>query len=242
VLTVNGIGVLAAFGAGLLSFLSPCVFPLVPGYLAYIAGTTTREAGSANIALRWRVTMHAACFVAGFSLIFVILGASASTLGQIFAHHHDVLTKVAGAVIIVFGLHIAGVFKIPWLYREVRREVALGSGGPAYLRSGLIGLAFGAGWTPCVGPLLGSILTLAAATTTLRGGVVLLLVYSLGLGMPFLATGLLMGSASRGFRSLNRLMQPLGVLSGVLMVAMGVLVLSGLLARLALYAPLVALP
>jgi len=240
VLSVHGVSLLAAFGAGLLSFLSPCVFPLVPGYLAYMAGTTTREAGSAGA--RWRVTLHAACFVAGFSLIFVALGATASVLGQLFGQHRTLLGKLAGVVIIVFGLHIAGVIKLPWLYREMRREVAVGQSGPAYLRSGLIGLAFGAGWTPCVGPLLGSILTLAAATTTLGGGILLLLVYALGLGVPFLLTGLLISSATRAFRALNRVMRPLSLISGGLMVAMGLLVLSGALERLAGYAPLFALP
>ena len=232
--------VLVAFVAGIFSFFSPCVFPLVPGYVAYIAGTTTREVAGGGV-VRWRVTMHTLCFVVGFALIFVIYGASASALGQVFTHHRDLLTKIAGVIIVLFGLQIAEVIRIPWLYREVRVEVGKDAGA-SYLRSTLIGFAFGAGWTPCVGLLLGSILTLAAATATLQGGVLLLLVYSLGLGVPFLITGLLVGSAWGGFRALRGLIRPLNLISAALLVAVGVLIFNGTLVQLSLHVPAIDVP
>ncbi|GAC1437299.1 MAG: cytochrome c biogenesis protein CcdA [Chloroflexota bacterium] len=232
--------VLVAVVAGMFSFFSPCVFPLVPGYVAYIAGTTTREMAGSG-AGRWRVALHTVFFVAGFAAIFVIYGASASALGQLLTHHRETLSKIAGAIIILFGLQIAGIVRIPWLYREMRWEVGKDAGA-SYLRSTLIGLAFGAGWTPCVGLLLGSILTLAAATTTLQGGVALLAAYSLGLGVPFLITGLLVGSASRGVRAMRGLIRPLNLISAALLVVVGVLMVSGFLAHLALLVPAVDVP
>jgi cytochrome c-type biogenesis protein len=179
--------------------------------------------------------------VAGFSLIFVIYGASASALGQLVVHHRDLLTRLGGVVIILFGLQVGGLLRLPWLYREFKVEVGQGS-GTGYLRSALIGFAFGAGWTPCVGLLLGSILTLAAATATLQGGVLLLFVYSLGLGVPFLLTGLLIGSASRLFVAMRRLVRPLNLVSAVLLVGVGLLMFSGILTHLALLVPAVDVP
>ncbi len=235
-LTPVGIG--GAYLAGLASFLSPCVFPLVPGYLSYLAGTAGQQVqhGPEAPSRRWQVALHAVFFVLGFSLIFAALGATASTLGSFLRAHQIIVREVSGVVLILAGLQVAGVLQIVPLLRERRLEVARGE--PALLKSGLIGMAFGAGWTPCVGPFLGSILTLAASSGSLRAGVLLLLIYSFGLGLPFLLTGLLIDRITPVFRRIARYTPVLTTASGALLAAMGVLVLSGTLVRLAQYAPI----
>ena len=235
-MTIEHFGVLAAFLAGVVSFLSPCVFPLVPGYLCYMAGASVVEARSAPDA-RWRVAAHAGFFVMGFALIFVMLGALASAIGAALHANKELLVHVSGIVLIVFGVVMTGLVPVPFLQRERRARIQ--SGEPALLRSGLIGLAFGAGWSPCIGPVLGSIFLLASATATLAQGVLLLLVYALGLGVPFLAIGLLIDRAVPAVRRVNRYLGPISVASGVILAATGVLVLSGTLERLASYTPFV---
>ena len=228
-------GVIAAFGAGVVSFLSPCVFPLVPGYLSYIAGTTAREAQREGAA-RWRVTAHALFFVLGFALIFALLGAAASSVGAVLSGHRLLLQRVAGVLLILFGLFLVRLVPLPVLFRERRAHVA--GSEPALLRSALVAAAFGAGWSPCIGPILGSILALAAAGTTLAQGVLLLLIYALGLGVPFVLVALVIDRAGLLVRRINRYTGPIAVLGGAIMVVTGVLILSGRLAQLANYAPL----
>ena len=234
---LSPVGIGGAYLAGLASFLSPCVFPLVPGYLSYLAGTAGREArrDASPSQIRWQVALHAMCFVLGFSLIFVALGATASSLGNFLRSNQTTVREVAGVLIIVAGLQVSGLLQILPLLRERRLEVDRGD--PALIKSGLIGMAFGAGWTPCVGPFLGSILTLAAASGSLREGVTLLLVYSLGLGLPFLVTGLLIDRITPAFRRISPLVPAINVASGILLLGMGVLVLSGTLVSLAKYSP-----
>jgi cytochrome c-type biogenesis protein len=234
-LTPVGIG--GAYLAGLASFLSPCVFPLVPGYLSYLAGTAGQQVQRdvAPAELRWQIALHALFFVLGFSLIFVALGATASSLGDFLRGHQILLRQIAGWVLIVAGLQVAGALRIMGLMRE--RRVEVDRGDPALLKSALIGMAFGAGWTPCVGPFLGSILTLAASTGSLREGVVLLLVYSFGLGLPFLITGLLIDRIAPAFRRIARYTPLISLASGAMLVVMGMLVLSGTLVQLARYTP-----
>ncbi len=234
-MVITHLGVIAAFGAGVVSFLSPCVFPLVPGYLSYIAGTTAREAQQEGAA-RWRVTMHALFFVLGFALIFALLGAAASSVGAVLSGHKLLLERVAGVMLILFGLFLARLVPLPVLFQERRAHVA--GSEPALLRSALVGAAFGAGWSPCIGPILGSILALAAAGTTLAQGVLLLLIYALGLGVPFILVGLVIDRAGPLVRRINRYTGPISVLGGAIMVVTGVLILSGRLAQLANYAPL----
>lgn len=259
-------GIVEVYVAGLASFLSPCVFPLVPGYLSYLAGTAgdhARRRDEEAPRLRWRVAMHALCFVCGFSLIFIALGATASTLGIFLRTHLALLREIAGVVLILAGLQVAGVPRallylwerrsaiarsgsssaLEWcraLYLGALREhrVEVRRGEPALAKSALIGVAFGAGWTPCIGPILGSIYTLAAVSGSLRQGVALLAIYSLGLGLPFLATGLLIDRATPAFRRLSRALPLVMLACGALMMAMGALVLSGLLTRLAQFSPL----
>jgi len=234
-MAITHLGVTAAFGAGVVSFLSPCVFPLVPGYLSYIAGTTAREAQREGAA-RWRVTAHAIFFVLGFALIFALLGAAASSVGAVLSGHKLLLERVAGVMLILFGLFLARLVPLPVLFQERRAHVA--DSEPALLRSALVGVAFGAGWSPCIGPILGSILALAAAGATLAQGVLLLLIYALGLGVPFILVGLVIDRAGPLVRRINRYTGPISILGGAIMVVTGVLILSGRLAQLANYAPL----
>lgn len=234
---LSPVGIGGAYVAGLASFLSPCVFPLVPGYLSYLAGTAGSQLQDDRPleSQRWKVALHAVFFVLGFSLIFVALGATASSLGDYLRTHQVIVRQIAGYVLILAGLQVTGLLNVVPLMRE--RRMSIDRGDPSLLKSGLIGLAFGAGWTPCVGPFLGSILTLAATSGSLRQGVVLLLVYSFGLGLPFLLTGLLIDRVTPLFRRIQRYIPIISVASGVLLIAMGLLVLSGSFVRLAQYSP-----
>ena len=207
-----------AFLAGVLSFLSPCVLPLVPTYLAYIGGSGSTRG------LLWR---NAALFVAGFSLVFVALGASASALGSVLRTQGPTLTVIAGGLVIVFGLVMLGVIRIPFLYRDTRMAVGAGTNTQSPWGATLLGMAFAFGWTPCIGPVLGAILTAAGASGTLATGVGLLAAYAAGLAVPFLAAAL----AIEPFRRLTRRVGPAlpwferG--AGALLVVVGVMLVTG---------------
>jgi cytochrome c-type biogenesis protein len=240
-LAPGGIGALAAVGAGLASFCSPCVLPLVPGYLAYLAGTAGAD-GAVLRARRWRVAGHALAFVVGFGAIFVVLGAGATAVGQALLHHGTALRRLSGGALILLGLALALAYVAPrlpgvgWVYRARRVDVRLERVSP--LRSVVVGAAFGAGWTPCIGPLLGAILTLAADEATVGRGIALLALYALGLGAPFLVMGVLIDQAGSVARRLGRYAGPLSVANGVVLAAMGVLMATGALESLARFAPL----
>lgn len=211
--------------AGILSFVSPCVLPLVPPYLCYIAGVSLDQLtgeGSERVA-RHRIAFSALAFVLGFSTVFVLLGATASALGRMVASHLDVLSIVAGGVIIVMGLHFLGVFQIGLMHRQARLEVRNHPAGP--LGAYLVGLAFAIGWTPCIGPVLAAILAVAGSEQTVARGAVLLAVYSLGLGLPFILAGFFAGSFMhfmkrfRGHaRTVEKVMGGLLVLTGILFI------------------------
>ncbi|MFX1411541.1 MAG: cytochrome c biogenesis CcdA family protein [Promethearchaeota archaeon] len=227
-----------AVAAGLLSFVSPCVLPLVPAYISYLGGqVVTAEGDSLS---RRQTFLHGLFFVLGFSAIFIALGAAASGIGQLLYDYRPVLMKVGGVVIIVFGLHTLGVLKISFLYRDIRRHYnprpELG-----YLPSALMGFFFGAGWTPCVGVTLGAILTLAWSEATLGRGVFLLVGYSLGLGIPFLLMALGIGWAAGLLRRVQRAMRVVVVVSGFFLIALGVLVFTDSLSWLAQWGPLIDL-
>ncbi|OQY24788.1 MAG: hypothetical protein B6I34_03220 [Anaerolineaceae bacterium 4572_32.1] len=207
-----------AFLAGLLSFLSPCVLPLVPAYLSYLSSATVTQAGEQP--KRLETFLHALFFVLGFSTIFVALGATASFVGQLLNQHIYTLQKIGGLVIIVFGLHTMGAIKIPFLYREARAEMKARS-ELGYLSSFLIGLVFAAGWTPCVGTVLSAIFFLAADTQTAGQGMMLLAAYSLGLGLPFLLVGGAFETISPWLRKLNRHLNLVSIISGIFLVAVG---------------------
>ena len=223
-----GFGLAVAFLAGLLSFLSPCVLPLVPSYLGFLTGMTDPEefAGRRPAALG-----HALCFVLGFSLVFILLGASATALGRALNFYQIWLQRIGGALVIIFGLYCLDLFRIPWMDREAR--VQLETKPVGYLGSGLVGMAFAAGWTPCIGPILGGILGLAATQHDLGRGVALLVAYSAGLAVPFLIAAVALQSFLDWFSRFRRHLLLVRRISGVLLILIGLLMVSGEFTRLA---------
>lgn len=214
-----------AFGAGVLSFLSPCVLPLVPVYLANLAGTSSLSPQ----AKRRPIFLHAIGFVAGFSIIFIVLGTSLGLIGAVFPT--DLLRTIGGAILLLFGLFLLAATWIPWLNYEVRLSRSFG-GSTGYLRSIMVGGAFSLGWTPCVGPVLGGILTMASTSQTAWKGAYLLTAYSLGLGIPFIAVGLALGTAFPVIKWLRRRSNIISPLSGILLIAVGILMLTNTLVNL----------
>jgi cytochrome c-type biogenesis protein len=213
---------LAAFLAGLFSFLGPCVLPLVPGYVSLISGAGVEELKQPDARLLRRVLLNSACFILGFSLVFMSLGAAASGLGQAIGRHLGVLSKIAGAVLIVLGLHQTRLLPIKALYRD-RRLHGL-SGGSSAGGSFVAGFAFAFGWTPCVGPILAAILSFAAAEATVAKGVSLLAVYSLGLAVPFLLTALGIDRFLGLYGRFRRYLHAVEVAGGSLLMVVGVLI------------------
>jgi cytochrome c-type biogenesis protein len=244
---IENVSAFAAFAAGLLSFVSPCVLPLIPGYLSFVSGVTLDEmlgnapagpsgaalpgpssGGAAAVAVatspatRRRVLLMALAFVLGFSVVFVSLGATATAMGQFLMERLRILGQIAGVVIIIFGLHTMGILKIGWLYSERRVQV---SRKPAGLMGAfVVGISFAFGWTPCIGPILAGILGIAAAQETVGQGIQLLAVYSAGLGVPFLLTALAMDRFFAAFATIRRHYKTIEILSGALLVIVGVLI------------------
>jgi len=234
---VQTLGLLVAFTAGLLSFLSPCVLPLIPSYATFITGMSLDELTSTkeNVARR-SIMVHGVLFVLGFSLVFMILGASATFLGSLLRVYSDWVGRVGGVLLILFGLYLLGVLRMPGAEREWR--VQLSDKPVGYLGTVVVGIAFGAGWTPCIGPVLGGILTLAATTDSVGQGVGLLAVYSLGLAVPFLLATLLLERFLTSFKRFREYLPWVSRASGALLLVMGLLlvtgsftILSGMLAR-----------
>ncbi len=213
---------IAAFVAGILSFLSPCVLPLVPGYVSLISGTSVDELSSGQQRLTRRVMVSSAMFIIGFSVVFVVLGAVATGLGQLTRQYYPILTRVAGAVIIVFGLHLTGIWKIKAFYMDKRLHDVKGSSSP--WGAFVVGFAFAFGWTPCIGPILTTILTFAAAEETVLKGVLLLVVYSAGLAVPFLLTSMGVDRFLLFYGRFRRHLHAVEVVSGVLLIAIGTLI------------------
>jgi cytochrome c-type biogenesis protein len=216
---------IAAFVAGLISFLSPCVLPLVPGYVSLISGAGVEELKSHEAQLLRKVMLNSAAFIGGFSVVFIALGAISTEVGQLLARYKSVLAQVAGVVIIIFGLHLTGIFQIKALLADTRLHGLKGGSTP--WGAFVIGFAFAFGWTPCVGPILGVVLGFAAAQDTVIKGIFLLAVYSLGLAVPFLLTSL---GVERFLKFYNRFkfhMHALEVASGVLLIALGLLLVLG---------------
>jgi len=217
------ISIIAAFTAGLLSFLSPCVVPLVPVYLASLVGPEILETKASR--RRIPIFLHSLSFVAGFSIIFVTLGAIAGLTGFAINPSSALLNKIAGGLVIAFGLFMLAALKIPWLNYEKRLSPSLGS-TTGYLRSLLTGAIFSLAWTPCVGPILGGILTLALGSETAWHGAYLLAIYSLGLGLPFLIIGAAFDSISPLLRRIHRYSNLIYIISGLLLIAIGALILT----------------
>jgi cytochrome c-type biogenesis protein len=229
------VGIVTAFLGGIVSFLSPCVLPLAPPYLAYLGGTTLDQISGEDQAvdprLARRVFVSACFFVLGLATVFVALGMTASALGQALLRHKELLAQVSGGIIIVLGLHFLSVVRLPFLNREARFEgpARAGSFGTSYV----IGVAFAFGWTPCIGPILGAILALAAQEETIGGGTLLLAVYALGLGVPFLVAAAFIGPFLRWARGFRRHMGLVEKGMGLLLVAVGVMMILGEFERLA---------
>lgn len=219
------ISYLGAFLGGLLSFVSPCVLPLVPPYLCFLGGVTFEQLEQPGAAATRRVFAGALAFVLGFATVFVAMGLGASAIGQAIARYFDILSIVAGAIVIVFGLHLLGVFRIGLLFREARFHVG---GRSATIASAyLVGLAFAFGWSPCVGPILAPILTLAGAKESMAEGGALLGVYALGMGVPFLAAAAAAPWFLRMMKRARPFLRHVERVLGALLVATGILFVTG---------------
>ncbi|HVH73930.1 MAG TPA: cytochrome c biogenesis protein CcdA [Stellaceae bacterium] len=228
---LSAIALLTSFGAGLVSFLSPCVLPLVPGYVSYLAGDALGAAGGTRAQrARLAALRLSLCFVLGFSTVFVILGASATSLGRLLLSYRYDADLAAGAVVVLFGLVMMGLANLAWLQREFRFHLDLPGGRP--VAAYVVGAAFAFGWTPCIGPILGAILTTTAVSATVPQGIVLLSLYSLGLGLPFLAAAVFTDSLMKRLRGFGRLGRLLQFGAGLIVVGVGVAMLTGELTRL----------
>ena len=222
-----------AFVAGLLSFLSPCVLPLVPPYLSYLAGATLDQlSDDADSATHRRALTAAVFFVLGFTTVFVALGASASLIGALVRQYMDVLAMIAGVLIIIMGLHFLGLFKIGFLYREARVQVNKPAG---FFGAYIMGLAFAFGWTPCIGPILGAILSFASSGDTVLYGASLLAVYSAGLGIPFLIAAFAMGPFVRFLKKFRAHLGTVEKVMGVLLILTGIGFLTGSMATVSFW-------
>src|SRR6266487_3780217 len=216
---------IAAFMAGLVSFLSPCVLPLVPGYVSLISGVGVEELKTQEASLLRKVMLNSLAFILGFSIVFVTLGAISTEVGQLAAQYKAVLARVAGVLIVVFGLHLTGIMRIKALYADKRLHSVKGGSTP--WGAFVIGFAFAFGWTPCVGPILSVILGFAAAQDAVSKGIVLLTIYSLGLAVPFLLTSLLMERFLKFYGHFRSFMHVIEVASGALLIALGLLLVFG---------------
>ena len=216
-----------ALGGGIISFLSPCVLPIVPPYLAYMGGISMKEFTEGGRAQR-RAILPAVFFVMGLSTIFLLLGFTASTMGNLFLRNAELFGRIAGVVVIVFGLHFLGVFRIPVLNREARLDA--GDQGGSALGAYVLGLAFAFGWTPCIGPVLGMILTMAAAEATVARGTVLLGVYALGLGVPFLLAAIFVQRSMAVMQALKKHMVVIAKVMGAMLLLVGIALVTGAMA------------
>jgi cytochrome c-type biogenesis protein len=226
-MSLTPLSLLAVFGAGLVSFLSPCVVALVPGYLAYLSGMSLEEVKSRGAA-RWQVSWQALWFVLGCILSLMVLGATAALLGRALSAYQQVLERLGGLMLILLGIALTGLVPIPWVSGEHR--VHFKPGPPIWWRSGLIGMTFGAGWSACAGPILGAILVLTAVrSVALLQGMLVMLLFALGQGVPFLLVGLLVDRASPFLRRIRRATALLTGIGGVILILMGFFLLTGLL-------------
>ncbi|HUY12146.1 MAG TPA: cytochrome c biogenesis protein CcdA [Terriglobia bacterium] len=212
-----------AFLAGVVSFLSPCVLPLIPGYISMLSGVSMEELkGGGDAALVQRIVRNSFAFVIGFSIVFISLGASATFVGNFLLSKRTVFNIIAGVIIIIFGLHLTGLIKIPFLYRDAR--IHTGAPKRGFLGAFLLGFAFAFGWTPCIGPILAGILALAATRQTVFQGMFLLAIYSAGLAIPFLATSLGLSQFLKFYGRFRKHLHAVEVASGVLLIVIGTLI------------------
>ena len=230
------ISAVGAFVAGLLSFLSPCVLPLIPSYVTYITGLSFADLQDAHPThkVRQQTIIHSLLFIAGFTTVFVMLGASATYVGMFLQEHMGAIRKVGGVMIILFGIHLTGIFPIHFLLGEKRFTVHRKPAG--YIGSFIVGLAFAAGWTPCIGPILATILMVAATEETVIEGIGLLLAYSLGLAIPFFLASLAMNQFLSLFNRFKQYIRMFEIITGLFLVVVGVLIFTNYLTLLTKYA------
>ena len=220
--------------AGLLSFLSPCVLPIVPGYLCFLAGTSLDKIASGEDASKERnVFYFALSFVFGFSTVFILLGASATLLSGLIYEYLDILRVVGGIIIIIFGIHFMQIIQLPFLNRDTRYQIE--SYRPGIVGSYVIGLSFAFGWTPCIGPILGSVLSIAASSETVTYGIVLLMLYSAGLGIPFLLAAYAINGFMTFLSKIRNYIRAIEIFTGVLLVIFGILILTNRIQELAFF-------
>lgn len=219
-----------AFLAGLASFLSPCVFSLVPAYIGYLGGRSVKFQNDQDRA-KMLTFLHGLAFVLGFSVVFILLGVAASALGGILISIRTVLTKVGGIIVILFGIHMTGIYRIPFLEYDTRKQGNLPQQG-GFFASALMGVFFSAGWSPCVGPVLGSILMIALNGGSIMQGIYLLSAYSAGLAIPFLIAALGIGWVSTLLRKYGKIMRYTEIVMGVLLIILGIMLMSGILSQL----------
>ncbi|NIM92358.1 MAG: cytochrome c biogenesis protein CcdA [Anaerolineales bacterium] len=227
----NNVTIWLAMLAGLASFLSPCVLALVPAYIGYLGGRSVTPQGQV-VENRWVTFSHGLAFVIGFGLVFVILGAAASAIGTLLFDLREWIARIGGVVVVIFGLHTIGIINIPFLNYDTRRQVQPNEKS-SYVSSGLMGVFFSAGWAPCVGPVLGAVLTLAVSGGEVSQGVFLLSAYSIGLAIPFLLAALGVGRVTELLRRHNKAIRVVSVATGVVLVIVGVMLFTGTLEQLA---------
>ena len=238
---MENVSLIMAFGGGLLSFFSPCVLPVIPSYVSYITGISFEDlTGEQDKGRIRKVTLkNSLSFIAGFSLIFILLGASSSFLGSILSDYQDTVRKIGGVLIVVMGLYIAGILKIGFLMQDKRLHLQNKPAG--LLGSFFVGTAFAAGWTPCIGPVLGSILLYASTANSVTSGIELLTAYALGLGIPFLITSLAINTALSYFKKINRYMRVVSVVSGLFLVVVGIMLFTGTFNVLSQYMTMISI-
>jgi cytochrome c-type biogenesis protein len=222
---MSEVGYITAFLGGVLSFLSPCVLPLIPSYVSFITGISFDDFKSGDRArIRKLTIINSSSFVLGFSTVFILLGVSSSFVGKLFAVYYDQIRIVGGIIIIIFGLYVMGILKLNFLASDKR--IHLQSKPRGHFGSFVVGLTFGAGWTPCIGPILGSILLIASTTGSAMQGFYLLLIYSLGLAIPFIVTSLAINSFLGHFSAIQKYMRLIMIISGLLLISFGVILLT----------------
>ncbi|MCD6269788.1 MAG: cytochrome c biogenesis protein CcdA [Deltaproteobacteria bacterium] len=232
--STSQVSLLIAFMAGVFSFISPCVLPLIPSYLTYITGISFDElVDNRSQSVRRRTLFHSLFFILGFTLVFVALGASATYVGAFFQENQVLIRRVGGVIVILLGIHITGVIKLNFLEREKRFEFTDKPIG--YFGSVLVGIAFAAGWTPCIGPILASILLYASTSENVGSGIILLIAYSMGLGVPFLISALAFNSFLTYFSKFNRYLRIVSIISGIFLIVIGFLLVFDYLSILSQY-------
>ncbi|MFI5304465.1 MAG: cytochrome c biogenesis CcdA family protein [Nitrospiria bacterium] len=232
---MESVSYMMAFTAGVLSFISPCVLPVVPSYLCYITGLSFEDLTSGQTKdardIKWITITNSLAFIAGFSLIFILFGATATTLGHILQVYQGLVRKAGAIIVILLGLYIIGVFKLPFLMADTRFHIQNKPAGLA--GSFVVGIAFAAGWTPCVGPILGTILLYASTSRSVYDGIRLLAVYSMGIGLPLFLLSLGLNSFLSAYRKFTPYMKYVNLVSGLFLIFMGILIYNNSFARIA---------